>query len=211
MEERLSIACAIHDRTLAEAYLFASLDAIEGDQPTRFMLGNEGNVVTTNLAHLYNILKRLDGPPVRLYLHPDVVFEPDFVRRIRSAVDGLEQSERRWGAIGTVGRSWEGEYVWGHEITEPVEVCTLDACCMAIDTRHGILFDERTFDGFHCHVEDYCLQAHAAGLGVYVVPAELRHIGATYATEGARWGSYPKYRRRLKRKWQRRFPDFTTT
>jgi len=177
----------------------------------RYVLDNEGNAVSRNLAHLYNVLTRLDGPPRRMYVHADVTFPADFTRRLTAALDELDRRAVPWGAVGTVGRSWSGEYVWGHELHEPLEVCTLDACCVVVDTRHELEFDERTFDGLHCHVEDYCLQAHATGRGVYVVPARLDHIGTTFAREGSRWGHYPKYRRRLARKWRHRFPDLTTT
>jgi hypothetical protein len=80
-----------------------------------------------------------------------------------------------------------------------------------IDTRHSLSFDQQTFDGFHCHVEDYCMQCHAAGLGVFVAPCEFEHVGVTYARRGSEWGRYSRYRRRLVRKWRRQFPGLTTT
>lgn len=211
MDERLSVACAVHDPALAEAYLLPSLDALEGEPPVRFVLDNVGNALSTNLAYLYNILLRLEGPPTRLLVHPDVTFEPDLTARLHAGLDALERHSLAWGAVGTVGRSWDGEYVWGKDVEEPVAVCTLDACCIVVDTRHELEFDERTFDGFHCHVEDYCLQAHASGRGVFVVPAHVEHRSVTYTREGSRWGAYPKYRKRLSRKWRRRFPTLTTT
>ncbi len=107
--------------------------------------------------------------------------------------------------------SWDGDYVWGHEIDDLRPVCSVDACCVVVDTTQGIAFDQKTFDGFHCHVEDYCMQCHAAGLGVFVVPVALEHASATFAAQGSRWGDYDKYRRRLTRKWRRQFPGLTTT
>jgi hypothetical protein len=207
----LSIACPVHDRRLAETYLVPSLDALDGEAPVRFLLDNEDNAISRNVAYLYNLLARLEGPPVRIFSHADVTFPADFARRIASAVDELERRNVTWGALGIVGRSWEGEYVWGHQLAEPAEVCTVDACCAIIDTRHRISFDDRTFDGFHCHVEDYCMQCHAGGRGVFVIPSQLEHVSATYTVEGSRWGQYPKYRKRLARKWRRQFPNLTTT
>lgn len=127
------------------------------------------------------------------------------------AIARLDELSVRWGALGTVGRSWQGAYVWGHEVAAPTEVCTVDACCIVIDTRHRMSFDEQTFDGLHCYVEDYCMQCHSAGLGVFVIPSQLEHASATFAREGSRWGAYPKYRNRLARKWRREFPGLTTT
>jgi hypothetical protein len=206
-----SIACAIHDRQLARRHLLPSVEALAGDAPTTFFLDNSGNAVSSNMAHLCNLLVRLDGPAVRAIVHPDVSFPSDFVARVGQAIAELDRQGASWGALGAVGRSWEGEYVWGHAIGEPRPVCTVDACCLVVDTRHELAFDERTFDGFHCHVEDYCMQCHAAGLGVFVVPLQLEHASATFASQGSRWGDYPKYRERLAHKWRGRFPTLTTT
>lgn len=207
----LSIACAVHDRQLAQSHVLPSLKALEGDAPTLFLLDNADNAVSRNMAHLCNVLLRLDGPPSRIIVHPDVRFPPDFAIRVAAAIEDLDERGVAWGALGAVGRSWEGEYVWGHEIDEPRVVCAVDACCIVVDTRQDVSFDERTFDGFHCHVEDYCMQCHAAGLGVFVVPVGLEHASATFASQGSRWGAYPKYRKRLARKWRRQFPGLTTT
>ena len=35
----------------------------------------------------------------------------------------------------------------------------------------GLWFDAVNFDGFHMHVEDLCMQAHAKGIPVLVPPA----------------------------------------
>ena len=207
----LSVACAIHDWPTAESYLLPSLDALHGDAPVRFLLDNEGNALSRNIASLYNLLARLHGPSVRIFVHPDVSFPSDFVGRILSAIDSLQRANAEWGALGVVGRSWEGDYVWGHEIDEPVEVCVVDSCCVVIDRTSGLSFDQRRFDGYHCFVEDYCMQCHAGDLGVYVVPSQVEHVGATYAREGSRWGQYPVYRKRLQKKWGRRYPGMTTT
>ena len=65
------------------------------------------------------------------------------------------------GAVGIVGRAWEGDYVWGHEIDTPEAVCTLDSSFLLTRTDLGLTFDDSRFDEFHCFVEDYCLQCHA--------------------------------------------------
>ena len=109
-----------------------------------------------------------------------------------------------------VGRSWDGAYVWCHEVDTPTAVCTLDSCFLVTRNVLQLRFDSDRFDEFHCFVEDYCLQCHDSGLGVWVVPAQVHHEGVTFAREGSRWGQYDRYRKRLDRKWRRRFPDFTT-
>ena len=84
-----------------------SLEALE--EPTQtLLLSNADNAPTTNLASLYNVLLRLDGPIRRAFVHPDVTFAPDLVARLSSAVDDLEAAGSPWGAIGIVGRAWGG-------------------------------------------------------------------------------------------------------
>jgi len=89
-------------------------------------------------------------------------------------------------------------------------VCTLDSCFVLTRTDLGLAFDATRFDQFHCFVEDYCLQCHAEGRGVWVVPVAAWHAGATYTELGSRWGGYDRYRKQLDKKWRRRFPNLTT-
>ena len=206
---RISIASVVHDHLVADRYLLPSLEALE--EPVQpLVLSNAENALTTNLASLYNVLLRLDGPVLRAFVHPDVTFAPDLVARLSGAVDDLEAAGSPWGAVGIVGRAWEGDYVWGHEIDAPRHVCTLDSCFLLTRTDFGLAFDDRRFDEFHCFVEDYCLQCHAEGRGVWVVPAAARHASATYTERGSRWGGYDRYRKQLDKKWHRRFPNMTT-
>jgi hypothetical protein len=206
---RISIASIVHDPLVAERYLLPSLEAL--DEPVqRLVLSNIDDALTTNLASLHNVLLRLDGPTRRAFVHPDVTFDPDLVVRLAGAVDDLEAAGSPWGAVGIVGRAWEGDYVWAHELDAPRPVCTLDSCFVLTRTDLGLAFDEKEFDELHCFVEDYCLQCHAEGRGVWVVPAAAWHANATYNELGARWGKYDRYRKQLDKKWRRRFPNLVT-
>jgi hypothetical protein len=177
----------------------------------RVLLSNVDNRLSTNLACLYNVLLRIEGPELRVLVHPDVTFEPDLVVRLTDATAALGESGEQWGAIGIVGRAWDGgDYVWCHELDAPRPVCTLDSCFVLTRAELELEFDAKRFDGLHCFVEDYCLQCHAEGLGVWVVPAAASHASATYTQLGSRWGGYDRYRKRLDRKWRKRFPGLTT-
>jgi hypothetical protein len=140
-----------------------------------------------------------------------VTFPPDFLDRVTTAIRVLERAGVPWGALGMVGRSWDGAYIWCDEVEEPTAVCTLDSCFLIVNLLQRLTFDDATFDELHCYVEDYCLQCHSQNLGVYVLPAEFAHHGHTGASLGSQWGRYPKYRRRLDRKWKRQFPSLVTT
>ena len=212
MSTGLAFACVVHDRSIAEANVLRSIDGLAvTPPPTAFILDNEANALGLRTARLYNLLLRIAGPSRRIFCHADVTFPPDFLDRVAAAIHTLDRAGTKWGALGMVGRAWDGSYTWSHEVAEPSPVCTLDSCCLIVDNSQGLAFDDATFDELHCYVEDYCLQCHSRNLGVYVLPAAFTHHSATYAELGSRWGRYPKYRRRLDRKWKGRFPSLRTT
>ena len=68
-------------------------------------------------------------------------------------------------------------------------------------------FDEETFDGFHCHVEDLCLQAAALGISVVVPSADAHH--RNHKQTGSFLQDYRMYRARLEAKWKG--TEFATT
>jgi hypothetical protein len=87
-------------------------------------------------------------------------------------------------------------------------VSTLDSSCIFFRTDLGLRFDAATFDGFHCHGEDICLQAQSRGIPVFVPAANAWHACAD--TNGPDWGKERDvYYRRLKAKWPGL--DFVTT
>lgn len=107
---------------------------------------------------------------------------------------------------GIVGRSQEGAYVWCCD--NPGTVSTLDCCSVFIHKKWGLRFDEATFDGFHCCVEDLCLQASAKGIGAVVPSADAIHKGKM--TFNPTWQKqYVRYRIKLQQKWPEK--DFQTT
>jgi hypothetical protein len=200
----LTIGVVFNDEAVLDTYLRPSLEKVDG-RVRAVEVSNVGNALTTNIASLYNVLLQMTGPDVVALLHPDISFEEGFVRDLFSAIEALERRGEPWGALGIVGRTWTGEYLWCYEVTEPVRVCSLDSCSLVTRPSLGIRFDQRRFDEFHCYVEDYCLQSQAAGYGVYVFPTTGRHGSATKSVKGSQWGKYRSYRRRLGLKWWRRF------
>ena len=82
----------------------------------------------------------------------------------------------------------------------PCPVSTLDSSCIFFRRDLGLRFDEKTFDGFHCHGEDICLQAQSRGIPVLVPAANAWH--ACPDVNGPDWGKQRDvYYKRLKQKW----------
>ena len=170
------------------------------------------NEQKNSLASIGNNFLAESTWPVFGLCHADVVFG--------SGALGAFTAEALRGAVcGIVGVDLAGVYHcsynsdrdrWWKGATrtaEPGQVSTLD--CMAIFFRHdlGLRFDAKTFNGFHCHAEDLCLQAHARGIPVTVPAADAYH--RNHAQSQAFLGEYRVYRARLAEKWKG--TEFKTT
>jgi hypothetical protein len=205
----LTVGVIIHKHDVYRQHLAKSIEAV-APRIRLLEVDNRDNQSGRSIARIYNSLFMVDGPDLVAFLEPDVSFETDLVATILRAVESLERKATRWGAIGIVGRSWTGDYVWCHDVHEPTEVCALDSCSLVTRRSFGLRFDERRFDGFHCAVEDICLQGHAVGRPCFVVPATAKHFSSTLRAQGSQWGDYRRYRRKLTVKWWWRFPRIYT-
>jgi hypothetical protein len=110
---------------------------------------------------------------------------------------------------GIVGRAIDGVYHWCH--TNPGTVSTLDGCSIFLPVSCKLRFDDVLFNGFHCHVEDMCLQARKSGMETIVPEANATHLDSDPNEHDENWGQdYWRYRALLGNKWKGT-PFFTTT
>ncbi|MEW6213292.1 MAG: hypothetical protein AB1631_33655, partial [Acidobacteriota bacterium] len=73
----ISIGVVYNDVDVIEKYLYPSLEKV--DLPVeRLILDNTDNIVTTNIASIYNTFLRLTGPDLLAFLHPDINFQEHF-------------------------------------------------------------------------------------------------------------------------------------
>jgi hypothetical protein len=154
------------------------------------LLSNEAREPLSAIGNRY--LDRSSAPVFGL-VHADCWFGPESLAAFTAAALSGH-------VAGIVGVSLPNmRYQWCHE--NPSWVSTLDSCSVFFRRDLGVRFDEQTFDGLHCHVEDICLQARARGLLVSVPPADARHRSAT--ANGQAWlDDYCRYRQRLAEKWR---------
>jgi hypothetical protein len=68
-------------------------------------------------------------------------------------------------------------WAWGHPITEPEQVQTLDECLIIVPKNifDWNCFDEETCDGWDLYAVDYCLNIRQKGLTAYVLPLMIHH------------------------------------
>jgi len=139
-------------------------------------IDNIDNKMFTSAAKALNYGIRKASNDVVIYAHEDTAFGKgwfdDFIKQ--------ECRLKDWGALGIVGWDFDGQVRWGSSYKLPCKVKWLDECCLIVDRKRGIWFDEETFRHFHCYGVDFCYQCHAKGLGVYVVAGVAEHAVRGY-------------------------------
>ena len=128
-------------------------------------------------------------------VHADVVFGPGALNVfVREAFAGH--------VCGVVGMNpdlpYPESYVWSNK--NPGPVSTLDSASVFFRRDLDLRFDEETFDSFHLHVEDFCIQAAQRDIPVVVPAADAYHDSCE--VNGQPWlVQYGIYRQRLSEKW----------
>ncbi len=125
----------------------------------------------------------------------------------------------KWGgSLGTktvaVGSVWDAdekltEVPYWDGTKELTKIHCADECLLVLNKKTGLQFD-LAFTGFHFYGVDLCLQARAAGYGVYGVHLPIIHYGkysASFNSDHKYW----VYLRLLHHKWGLRFPELLGT
>lgn len=147
---------------------------------------------------------------------------PDDWAILGSAGISLECSRRDVGFWGgtkgdeefIVGSVWDddsklGELPYWNGIKEITKVHCVDECLFVLRKSTGLRFDP-SFNGFHFYGVDICLQARAAGYGVYCADLPIVHYGkysASFTDDSRYWSFF----RKLKAKWDLMFPQLFGT
>lgn len=161
------------------------------------------NTTNHSLAGIGNEYLTRESSGVVGLCHADCVFNA-------GALEAFCREAESGSVCGMVGRTDTQEYRSGYRwcFQNPGAVSTLDSCCVFLRADLKLWFDAGTFDGFHCHVEDLCLQAHSRNIPVTVPSAAANHIGVNWSQrrEGHLWlADYQRYRKLLVKKW----PNFS--
>lgn len=151
-------------------------------------------------AYLANAFKRSALGDVCGIVHADTSFDPI------ALVDCFQSASRGnvCGIVGAMlgepGRPPREKIAWGSSMIEERRVSTLDGCTVFFRRDLPIEFDEATFDGWHCAVEDFSLTAAKAGILVVVPAVKASHLGSsTFQTEWQK--EYLRYKQKLMDKW----------
>jgi hypothetical protein len=199
-----------HDKDVQSKFLGPSLASL----PEKF------DVVTTTSekcpATNYNTIIDKCNTDYLILIHQDVSFHPNLLRDLDRTISIVPD----FGAIGIVGVDGARRYYWSKNDTI-YRVMTLDCCFIVINKKHGIKFDDVTFNDFHQYVEDYCAHvsrvhnkpcitmltnACEARPGM-PIGTNVMHHSHTFNKLGACWGKWRECNQKLQMKW----PGIVTT
>ena len=147
-------------------------------------------------ATLYNqILDRSSG--LVGFIHSDVTCEG-----LRESIEMTPFNK----AMGVVGNGSK----WG-KVGTHFACATCDSCFILVDADRPERFDDKTFDGYHLYVEDYCVQVggvtimdingYERGALFRDEPRYFVHHSYTLRQRGCMWGDYRDYKAKLFKKW----------
>lgn len=115
-------------------------------------------------------------------------------------------------AVGTVydnDESLEKGVPYWNGTKDLEQVHCVDECIFVMNKRTGLRFDSM-YTGFHFYGVDMCMQARAAGYGVYGADLPIVHYGK-YSASITGDHKYWVYYRYLHYKWHERFPELLGT
>ncbi len=173
------------------------------------ILDNENNKRFTSAAEALNYGIKKARNDIVICAHEDLIFRKEWFE----AFIAQECRLKDWGALGIVGIGFDRKLEWGANYDVPFKVNSLDECCIIINKKNDIWFDEKTFTGWHCYGVDFCLQAYNKGLEVYVVSGPATHTkrGGDYFHSNEWYENLKSNQELLRKKWKDSFPVIATT
>lgn len=123
-----------------------------------------------------------------------------------------ESKLKKWGCLGIVGvelfPGGKTRKTWGRKCSSSRPVKVVDECCLIINRKNDLWFDQTLGDTWHCYGIDFCYQCYDKGLGVYILAGMSDH-----ARGGTSVRKIPRFKIektnamiRLQEKWKDKFP-----
>lgn len=186
----ISVICVYNNKATLERYLLKSLES----QTAKYemVLLNNTDDRFSSAAEALNLGGSKGKSKYLMFIHQDVYLQyPDWLAKAEGYLDSIPQL----GIAGIAGMVEGGHcnedrgrnmikhgdppevWKWGHPVTKPEPVQTLDELMFVIPKSvfEKNPFDEVTCRGWDLYAVDYCLSIRRAGFGVYVMPLPVLH------------------------------------
>jgi len=170
-------------------------------QETEFIkIDNTDNQMFKSAAEALNYGIRKASNDIVICAHEDMQFGKNWFQ------DFIKQECRLkdWGALGVVGWEFDGQMRWGSDCETVHQVRWLDECCIIVNRKNGIWFDQETFRNFHCYGVDFCYQCYDKKLGVYVLAGTAHHAWRGYDHDQAWFDQLGIEQALFYKKWARK-------
>jgi len=194
----ISVICVYNNKVTLERYLLKGLEHQTAKYEVILLDNTDGRF--SSAAEALNFGGDKGTSDYLMFIHQDVLLpSPDWLAKAESYLDSVSKlgiagvagmvegghsNEERGRNIITHGDPPEA-WKWGHPITKPEPVQTLDELMVIIPKSafEKKPFDEATCSGWDLYAVDYCLNVKQAGFGVYVIPLSVHHGSRGRATE----------------------------
>jgi len=206
---RITLGILNHNNQIYEKYIKNSLISL----PYNYELIIKQDLMP---AMAYNQIIKEAKHQYILFLHIDVHFDNYFLNSVAESIKLFPN----FGAMGVVGvvKAFlkKKQYIRASE-TSNKYVTTLDSCCILINKKHNLKFDDIHFNEYHHFIEDYCMQVkYNLKLQVNLINTNFfcdtlnqfkninnyfYHSSNTIKSQGARWGNWLQYKIALDKKW----------
>lgn len=200
---QISLICIYNNKKILEKNLASNLP-----KEIEFLpLDNTNNQKFSSAAQGLNFgIKKAKNNTV-VCCHQDVIFTSGWWGNF------VEQECRlgNWGALGIAGSAKEARrWTWGYNLDVPKEIETLDECCIILNKKNRLFFDEKNFNKFHCYGIDICLQARNKGLSNFVIAGEVAHQCGQNLKSNWLEQTAP-FKEAIQKKWGDKFGEIHTT
>jgi len=229
-----SVITCISEPDIYQECLLDSIDRCRGNFDVEIIpVLNDSGLYSASLA--LNLGIKVARSDNLVIAHQDITLVEDW---FAIAEETLGKLDKDWGILGAAGIDlnrerrdigpWGGAVlldtvavgsVWHTDdvdsepywdgLKSPTRVHCVDECLFILNKKTGLRFDTM-FNGFHFYGADMCLQARAAGFGVYAADLPIIHYGA-YSSSMAGRSRYWQFFRLLHNKWKSRFPEMLGT
>jgi hypothetical protein len=174
-------------------------------------------------SEVLNNLQTVASGEFLIMCHQDILFTKNWMTKVGSYIQTLNEKKMVWGVLGTAGVKGNGTG-WSSLINDPsrkdadslklentlFSACTIDEACMI--TRNKFQYFDEDFDGYHFYGASYCLNSIKHGFKNYVINVPMYHMstdGTKNLQSDDQWFEYTRLAKMLTSKWKGNYATTT--